>query len=387
MCDWTKIRKDFPVTKKYAYFQSAAMSPLARPVYEAIVRNYRAIYEFGDKRWDEDLASYKRMLQSIGGLLDTEAENLTFMPNTSTAIALVALTLKNNAPRSFNVVSLEDEFPASTIGFEYQGIPMRYVQPRCGAYSIGSILDQTDKDTLAVVTSYVQYATGFRLDIETLGRALGRRDILFIVNATQAFPYFPVDIQKMHIDVMTASLHKWGLAGHLGSLFFTSRAFREQFPPAIAGWLSVDSDNGLIHTAKNAPFRLHASAGSYDFGTFNLQALLAFQASLDYMKSIGFENIRKRIHELTDYLIAGLKDIGLTIISPVQTPEIRSAIVTFEPRMDYTACVKELEKRSILVSPRAGYVRAAVNIFNSFDDIDRLLEALRTPSGNPAQTT
>ena len=46
--------------------------------------------------------------------------------------------------------------------------------------------------------------------------------------------------------------------------------------------------------------------------------------------------------------------------------------------MEYSACVKELEKKNILVSPRAGYVRVAVNIFNSFDDIDRLLEALES---------
>ena len=377
MCDWMKIRKDFPVTKKFTYFQSAAMSPLARPVYEAIVKNYRAIYEFGDKRWDEDLLAYKKMLRSIGGLLNTEPENLTFMANTSTATALIALALKNNAPRPFNVVSLEDEFPASTIGFEYQGIPMRYVQPRGGVYSINSILDHTDNDTLAVVTSYVQYATGFRLDIEALGRALGRRDILFIVNATQAFPFYPVDIQRMHIDVMTASLHKWGLTGHLGSLFFSSKAFREQFPPPIAGWLSVDSDEGLIHTAKNASFRLHSSARRYEFGTFNLQTLLAFQTALDYIKTIGFANIRKRIKDLTDYLIAGLQDAGITIISPIDIPEARSAIVTFKPQLDYAACVKALEKKNILVSPRAGYVRVAVNIFNSFDDIDRLLEALK----------
>lgn len=351
MCDWTKIREDFPVTKKYAYFQSAAMSPLAHPVYKNIVQNYRSLYDFGDKNWDDDLAGYRRMLQSIGQLLDTEAENLTFMPNTSTALALVALALKNSAPRSFNVVSLEDEFPASTLGFEYQHIPMRYVQPTKGCYSINSILDHTDNDTLAVVTSYVQYATGFRLDIEKLGRALRRRDILFMVNATQAFPYYPLDIQNMHIDVLTASLHKWGLTGHIGSLFYTSKMFREQFPPPIAGWLSIESDEGLIHTAKNASFRLHPSAHRYEFGTFNLQTLLAFQSALDYMKSIGFTNIRSRIEELTDYLIAGLQKLDIAIISPIQTPEVRSAIVTFNPGMDDKACVKALEKKTSSFHP------------------------------------
>jgi cysteine desulfurase/selenocysteine lyase len=377
MCDWTRIRDDFPVTKKYAYFQSAAMSPLPRPVFEALVANYRSVLEYGDKRWDEDLAAYKAMLGNIAGMLNTDADNLAFMPNTSTAMALTALALKTNVTRTFNIVSLEEEFPASTIGFEYQKIPMRYVQPREGAYAIASILDHTDNETLAVVTSHVQYATGFRLDIETLGKALRRRDILFIVNATQSFPFYPLDIRAMHIDVLTASLHKWGMTGHLGSLFFTSPAFRAQFPPPISGWLSVDSEEGLIHTAKNAPFRIHSSARRYDFGTFNLQTLLAFQTALGYMESIGFANIRHRIGELTDYLIAGLEEMGIIIISPHQNPETRSAIIAFRPPLDSKACVRELEGRGILVSHRAGNVRAAVNIFNSFEDIDRLLETLK----------
>lgn len=375
--DWNHIREDFPVTKKYAYFQSAAMSPLARPVFEAIVNNYRSIYEFGDKRWDEDLISYREMLKTVAGMLNTETGNLTFMPNTSTAMALIALSLKNRMSRPFNIVSMEDEFPASTIGFEYQGIAMRYVQPRNSAYSIPSILDQTDTDTLAVVTSYVQYATGFRQDIQALGRALRRRDILFIVNATQAFPYYPVDIMNMHIDVLTASLHKWGLTGHIGSLFFTSPAFREQFPPPTAGWLSLETEEGLIHTAKNVPVFLHRSARRYELGTFNLQTLLAFKSALAYMTAIGFERIRSRLEELTDHLISGLNENGLKIISPIQSPAHRSAIVTFEPRIDYRACVKTLENNNILVSPRAGYVRVAVNIFNSFEDIDRLINVLR----------
>ena len=378
MSDWNKIREDFPITNKYAYFQSAAMSPLARTVFEAIVDNYRSIYELGDKRWDEDLSDYKRMLKTIGGMINTNAENLTFLPNTSSAMAQIALSLKTHTPRPFHIVSLQDEFPASTVGFEYQKISMRYVQSKAGVYSVSSILDLTDSDTLAVVASYIQYATGFRLDARSLGRELRRKNILFIPNATQAFPYYPVDVEDMAIDAMTASLHKWGLTGHIGSLFFTTPSFREKYPPPIAGWLSIDSGKGLIHTEKNVPFSLRSSARCFDTGTFNLQTLLAFRSSLDYIRSIGSENIRERITELTDYLIAGLQKLGLAIISPIQSPEVRSAIVTFAPRMEYSACVKELEKKNILVSPRAGYVRVAVNIFNSFDDIDRLLEALES---------
>jgi len=303
---------------------------------------------------------------------------VTFVQNTSTAMSLLALSFKNQVKKPFHIVSMKDEFPASTIGFEYQNVEMRYVEPVDARYPIDSILDMTNDETLAVVTSQVQYATGFRQDVSALGQELKRRGIMFIVNSTQAFPYFPVDAKASSIDILTASLHKWGLAGHIGTMFFTTAEFRERFPSPIAGWLSVDTEGGsFIHTAKNVPFRLLRSARRYEFGTFNLQPLLAFEKALDFIKAIGIENIQQRLFELTDYLIQGLKNLKVTIVSPVARREERSAIVCFTLGDRNKAFVKKCADEGIFITLRNGNIRVSVNIFNNYADIDRLLEALK----------
>lgn len=376
MPNWNKIRKDFPITKKNVYFQSAAMSPIPSPVFKALIENYRKINQHGDIHWTDDVNKYRKLCGDIAALINTDKSNICFMQNTSTAMSLVALSLKKGITSPFNVVSTEEEFPASTIGFEHQRIPMRYVSPIDSRYPIDSIIERTDDQTLAVVTSYIQYATGFRQDLLALGKALHDRGILFIVNATQAFPFYPVDIQAMHIDALTCSLHKWGMTGHIGSVFFTSPDFRERFPIPWIGWLSVNAGTAVIHTGKNIPFHIHDSAQQYEFGTQNLQTILAFQSALDYLKAIGFENIRARILELTDYLIQGLKKRGVTLVSPADKPEERSPIVSFTLGDRNRDCIKKLAKESISVSPRAGYIRVSVNIFNNFEDIDKLLRAL-----------
>jgi selenocysteine lyase/cysteine desulfurase len=376
VADWNKIRRDFPITEKCVYFQSAAMSPIPVPVFAAIVKNYEKIHLQGDVHWTEDLKKYRKLCGDIAALINTEADNICFVQNTSTAMSLLALSIQNNRETPYNVVSTEDEFPASTIGLEYLGMPMRYVLPTNSLYPINAILEQVDDQTAAVVTSYVQYATGFRQDLMGLGKALHENGILFIVNATQAFPFYPIDIQAMHIDALTCSLHKWGMTGHIGSYFFTTPEFRKNFPTPWIGWLSVDAGKGIIHTAKNAPFNTHASARQYEFGTQNLQTILAFQEALDYLKDIGFENIRRRMLELTDYLIAGLKKLGIAIVSPADKPEERSPIVSFSLGEKNDKCIERLSKESISVSPRAGYIRVSVNIFNNFDDIDKLLSVL-----------
>jgi selenocysteine lyase/cysteine desulfurase len=378
MPNWKKIRKDFPITKKSVYFQSAAMSPIPSPVFAAIVKNYRKIHQQGDILWTKDMEKYRKLCGDIAALINTEKDNVCFVQNTSTAMSLIALSFKNDIETPYNVVSNEDEFPASTIGFEHQGIAMRYVQPINSRYPIDTILDQTDEQTAAVVTSYVQYATGFRQDLQALGKALHDKGILFIVNTTQAFPFYPIDIQAMHIDALTCSLHKWGMTGHVGSIFFTSPEFRKRFSAPWIGWLSVDAGKAVIHTAKNAPFHIHDSARRYEFATQNLQTILAFQEALDYLKAIGFENIRIRILELTDYLILGLKKLGVRIVSPIDKPEERSPIVSFSLGDRNKECIKKLTQESISVSLRAGFIRVSVNIFNNFEDIDKLLSVLHS---------
>jgi selenocysteine lyase/cysteine desulfurase len=377
MPDWNRIRKDFPITKKSVYFQSAAMSPIPSPVIAAIVKNYRKIHQKGDVLWTKDLAKYRKLCGDIASLVNTEADNICFVQNTSTAMSLLALSIKNTREMPYNIVSTEDEFPASTIGFEYLGIPMRYVPPSNSRYPINLILERVDEQTVAVVTSYVQYATGFRQNLHTLGKALHDRGILFIVNATQGFPFYPLDIQAMHIDALTCSLHKWGMTGHIGSIFCTTPEFRKIFPAPWIGWLSVDAGKSFIHTAKNEPFRIYDSARQYEFGTQNLQTILAFQEALDYLKAIGFENIRSRMLELTDHLIGGLKELGVRIVSPTDKPEERSPIISFSMGDKNKECIEKLTQESILVSPRAGYIRVSVNIFNNMEDIDKLLSVLR----------
>jgi selenocysteine lyase/cysteine desulfurase len=379
MVDWKRVRDDFPAAKKSAYFMSAGMTPLPKCVFERLVGELRAIHEGGDMNWVADLKRNRAMRGKIGGIINCDADDLAFTTNTSTSMSLVAMSLRDAYDGDLGVVSMMDEFPATTVPFEHLGIQMKYCAPRDARYPIDEILKLVDANTRAVVTSYVQYATGFRQDIRTLGRALRERGVLFVVNATQAFPYFPMDVKDMCIDAMSASLHKWGMTGQIGALFYTSPEFRRVFKAPMAGWLSIESgDGGFIHTKKNAPFKPKGTADRYVLGTTNLQMLNSFETAVDYMDEIGFGNIRERIFYLTDRLIEGLRGIDAKIISPVATREERSANVAFDIGGQESECVDFLEGKGIHVSYRDGKIRASVNIFNDESDIKKLVEAIRS---------
>lgn len=378
MKDWDEIRKDFPIVENITYFQSAGMSPIPVQVFETLVAAYREIKDFGDIFWEKDFDEFRGLCATIGEMLGTAAANISFVPNTSTAMAFLALSLQRQQQgQNFHIVSLMDEFPSSTVPLEYQNIPMMYVEPIAARYPTSAIVDAVDSHTLAVLVSYVQYSTGFRLDIGELGLELKKRGVLFLVNATQAFPLFPVNVQEMHIDALSASLHKWGCAGHVGAVLYTSPQFRQRYPLPMAGWLSLDTAReGAIHTAKNVPLKIRESAGQYHLGTINFQPLKGLIRSLQYLSEIGFARIEERIFGLADYLLSGLSRLKVQIVSPVADRRERSAIVAFRAGANTKSCISHLAGRKIHVSYRNGNIRVSLNIFNNHADIDRLLLVL-----------
>ncbi|MCJ7681176.1 MAG: aminotransferase class V-fold PLP-dependent enzyme [Candidatus Aminicenantes bacterium] len=371
--DWERIRNDFPVTKELAYFESAAMSPIPTPVFEAIMTEYRKLMEWGDANWCRDLERLNAVKGACADLLNSGGEDIAFVANTSTAMSLAGLSLQKKMEPDQHFLTMKDEFPSSTFPFSYLGIPLRICKPDSARYSVSSILEQINSKTAGVITSYVQFGTGFRQDLLSLGEELKRRNLLFIVNATQGFPYFPVDVREMNIDVLTASLHKWGMTGHLGSLFYTAPEFRSKYPTAVAGWLSINPGEGLVPGQMNSSPEIYSSADQYTLGTINLQILMAFKRALDYIEKISLDVIRKRLFTLTDYLLDGLSDCPVEVISPHRSYAERSAIVSFKVGKTSAECVTFLRKNKIFVSLRNEAIRAAVNIFNNFNDLDRLL--------------
>jgi len=378
MVDWKRVREDFPVTRERIYFISAGMSPVPTPVLTRIIEEYSKINTAGDIHWERDIAAYKALCSRLAWHIGAGPGDLAIVMNTSTAMSIVAMSLKAGLGEGSNVVSMVDEFPSTTVPFEYQGIRMKYVGAERARFPVEKVLAAVDDGTRAVLTSYVQYSTGFRQDLTALGSELRRRGVMLIVNATQAFPLFPLDVKAMGIDAMSASLHKWGFIGHAGAVFYTSPEFRKRFRAPMAGWLSVDTEGkDFIHTGKNRPFELYESADRYVMGSINYQAINPMGAVMDYLEAIGFDNIRARIFELTDRLIEGLRAAGASIVSPVDRREERSAIVSFSPGDDTRGMLHHLADRNIHASYRGGNIRVSVNFFNDEREIDALLGAVR----------
>ncbi|MCX7955444.1 MAG: aminotransferase class V-fold PLP-dependent enzyme [Bacteroidales bacterium] len=373
------IKHLFPITKKYIYFQSAGMSPITVFNYKSFLNNYKEYLLSADINWEKDFQKLNELKHRIGKMINCEGENINFLENNSLAMSLIGLMLKEKY-KHFNIVSFEEEFPSNTVPFEYLGIEMRYVRHKNHRYLNEDILSMCDKNTKAIVISYVQYCTGYRHNLKELGKILKDRNILFIVNATQAFPIFNIDMKEMNIDILTCSFHKWTFCAHIGTMIAFNSNFFNNFRSPIAGWLSVDTSNSndFIHTGKNVPFNLYKNANQFTFGSSNIKNKLILNRTFDFIDNYGSKNIIKRIFDLSDYLIKKLKKFqNVEIISPIARYNERSAILAInlidKKNKDF---VEYLKKYKIITALRNNYVRISLNIFNTNYEIDVFINCL-----------
>jgi cysteine desulfurase / selenocysteine lyase len=239
-----------------------------------------------------------------------------------------------------------------------------------GVIDLNDIQKSITANTRVLVTSFVQFATGFRQDLVELGHLCRERNLIFVVDATQGMAVFPIDVANSGIDFLVFSGYKWAQAGYgIGGLYVAPHFLNPSSFP-VAGWWSVRDPEAVV----NDRLDLKESAAVLEVGCPQFAGIFALGAALTLFEEIGKARIEERIHELTEYLHHQLKAEQFNIASPL-TREQRSGITIVEMR-NAPDVVRSLAERKIIVSARGKGLRVSVHIFNNFGDIDRLIGAL-----------
>lgn len=365
--NWAAHRALFPSLKKYTFLNAAGGAPLARPVAAAGARYYAEALAHGDAYWPQWLERMEAARARLARFINADRKEVAFTLNTSHGMSLVAGALKGRG----TVLTMEDEFPSSTLPWLNAGFKVKFVKPENNIYTLENIAGRMTGDVKILVTSYVQYRTGFRQDLEALGKLCRKRGVIFVVNATQALGAMPVDVKKAGIDFMVFSCFKWTMAGYGAAGLYAAkkRLARLRFPEA--GWRSVAAPEKMDNKAG----LMKKEASAVEAGCLHFPSIFALGAALDLLGGIGIKNIQRRIYELNDYLAAGLKAAGLETTTPLER-RWRSGITIIKAG-DPAAAVAKLEAMKIMTSARGAGIRIALHFYNDRRDIDRLMAGLK----------
>ncbi|HCC46517.1 MAG TPA: hypothetical protein DEQ38_00110 [Elusimicrobia bacterium] len=365
--DWAAARALFPALKKYTFVNAAGGAPLARPVAAAGAAYYAEALAHGDAYWEQWLARLEASRAALAGLIGASPREVAFTLNTSHGMSLVAGALAGRG----GVLTMRDEFPSTTLAWLNAGYKVKFLEPEDRRYPLERIEAALTPDIKILVTSYVQYRTGFRQDLGALGRLCRKRGVILVVNATQALGAMPVDVKKAGIDFMVFSCFKWTMAGYgAAGLYAASRWLKEiRFPEA--GWRSVP----VPETMDNQARAMKREASAVEAGCVHFPCIFALGAAARLLTGLGVGNIQARIFELNDYLEAGLKKLGLQATTPLDRA-CRSGITIIKAK-DPAKAVAKLEKLGIMTAARGEGVRVSLHFYNNRADLDRLLAGLK----------
>lgn len=359
---WEKLQRDFPIVRQYTYLDHAAGGPMPRPVSAAITQYYREQGQQADFAWNRWIKRREKARQAVARFIGADPEEIGFTQSTSHGMNAIAEVLAAQGA----VLTNDLEFPASTLPWLWRKVRVVFQKSKEGRVDIQDLCRHLTPAIKTIVTSYVQYATGFRQSLDQLGKAKQGRYL--VINATQGFGVFPIDVRACKIDFLCSNSYKWLMAGYGGGILYIAKRWLRRFRPASVGWRSM-KDPGRMD---NRRLDIRNEAARIEMGCPAFPTIFAVGAACNYLIQIGIERIARRVLALTGYLIERLAQAGYEVLSPLATEE-RSGIVVFRvPRPE--RLWKRLLGDKIYVSVRGGGIRVAPHFYNRFEDIDVLMK-------------
>ena len=394
---------EFPVLRNWDFYNHAGASPLPRVVADA-VRKYAddtesAAYLIGNRYADLD-----HIRAAAAKMINAHADEVALLKNTAEGISIVARGIDFRP--GDRIVTAAGEYPANIYPWmdvaKQRRLELVMIPETTGEKSdrgragspnaegsravpgpesshersvpLEAILDEASKPNTRVVTlSHVEFATGQRHDLATIGKFCRERGILFCVDAIQSLGVLPVDVQSMQIDYLAAGGQKWMLGPEGAAIFYCRRDLLNTTPPLVVGALNVINNQAY----GDYDYTLQPTAGRFESGTYAMASLAGLWAAIELLHGLGTEAIAARIKHLTDRLIAGVREKAYQIASP-RGGDQWSGIVSFSSSVhDHQAIVRTLRKQhGTEVVVREGRLRVSPHFYNTDEQIDRLIEHL-----------
>ena len=370
-----ELRALFPITKRAVYLNHAAVSPPPTPAIQAVEAQLRDVHENGSLNFQSWLAVKEQARELLAWLLGARPEQVAFVRNTSDALSTVAngLTWKPGD----NIVTFRREFPSNIYPWlrvrDVFGVEVRMCEERDGRVDLDELESFIDDHTRIVAISHVQFASGYKADLERLGRAARQHDALFVVDVIQALGVVPTNVDAELVDVAAGAGHKWLLTPEgVGFLYLSDRA-RERIQPTLVGWVSVPNPEDY----QNFDQGWNRGALAWETGTGPAALIHGFKASLELLHQYGPARIEKYLEELTDYLCDVIRTKPYEIVGP-RTPGEKSQIVCLRHTAGLSAMAlyAHLKRQNIITAPRGDRLRIAPHLYNTRAEIGQLIEAL-----------
>ena len=400
MLDVNKIREDFPVLSRHVYgkplvyLDNAATSQKPRSVIQTLVDYYegynsnvhRGVHALSIEATDR----YEEARQKVADFIKAEtSESIIWTRNTTEAINLVANTW------AIDHIKTGDEIVLTQMEHHSNLVPWQKVANDKGAVlrflplAEDGSLDLEEVDSIITPRTrllsmvHMSNALGTINPVKELAAKARAVGAAVLIDGAQSVPHMPVDVDDLDCDFLAFSGHK--MLGPTGvGVLYAKQEVLEQMEPFLRGGdmvLEVWFDRA---TWNQLPMRFEA-------GTPNIGDAIALGAAVDYLESLGMENVRQHDIELTRYALEALKEIEDIDVFGPGDPNVRGGIISLHSDEVHAHDIGTvLDRQGIAI--RAGHhcnmplmrtlgvaatARASFYIYNTEEEVDLLVDELK----------
>ena len=403
MYDINKVREDFPILsrevygKPLVYLDNAATTQKPLCVLDAMREEYlnvnanvhRGVHYLSQKATDLHEAAREKVRQFIHA---AKTEEIIFTRGTTEAINLVAASFcASQMKEGDEVLVTEMEHHSNIVPWQLQaqqrGIIVRHLPMTDDGrlVSCDDIAPFLTERTKLVSITHVSNVLGTINPVADIIRMAHERGIPVMVDGAQSAPHMAIDVQNMDCDFYAFSGHK--MYGPTGvGVLYGKEEWLDKLPPYQGGGEMIDKVTWEKTTFERLPFKFEA-------GTPDYVATHGLATAIDYIHSIGIENIQQHEQELTRYCMEQLESIeGMRIYGPQQAIH-KDAVVSFNVGAIHHLDLGTLDRLGIAVRTGhhcaqplmdrlgiQGTVRASFALYNTKEEVDILVAGIRRVS-------
>ncbi len=393
-----KIREDFPIldqkiyNRPLVYFDNAATTQRPQQVIDALNATYTTYYgnihRAAHFLADKATAAYEETRDKVKNLINAEyREQIVFTKGTTESINLAAFAFGEA------FVKAGDEIIVSEMEHHSNIVPWQLMAGRKGAKIVMLPIDDNGRlmiekldelitsNTKLIAVAHVSNVLGTINPIAEIARIAHNKGIRILVDGAQAAPHLKIDVQALDVDFYTLSAHKMYGPNGVGVLYGTKELL-EQLPPYQGGGEMISEVKFSGTTYNELPYKFEA-------GTPNISGVIAFGAAIDYLLSVGIENLAAWEHELLEY--ATLKLLAIPGLKIYGTQALKSGVISFNVEgVHFFDLGTMLDKFGIAVRTGhhcadplmdhfgiQGTVRASFAVYNTKEEIDVFVESLK----------
>jgi cysteine desulfurase/selenocysteine lyase len=397
--DVERIRKDFPILertshgKRLVYLDSANTSQKPRQVIETVAdfyehhnaNLYRAVYELAEEATAMFERARVRLAEFVGA---PDPSCIVFNRGTTESINLVAHGYGRTVLREGDEILLSEiEHHSNIVPWQFAaqatGARLRYVPlGEDGLLDLAGLDGLIRDRTRIVAISGQSNVIGTLPPLRRLAEAAHSVGAALVVDGAQLVPHNRVDVTELDVDFLTISGHKMMGPTASGGLY-GRRDLLDRMAPFLGGGEMIMEVYPERSTFKDPPHRFEA-------GTMNIAQEIGLASAIDYLEGIGMDAVREHEKDLTRHAIERLTDLGATVFGPADV-ELRGGAVSFWFRDIHPHDLAQvLDQEGVCVRPghhcaqilmrRLGVpatTRASFYVYNTHEDVDALMEALR----------